>query len=133
MKLSNILEVYNIEPRYAWFEPAANAAGMKGVRLAFVEPTMPRFDSQIADAEEKHDNSRADRVKVKRDNYRKQGQTTFPNAPDLGWWLNTEDFYSGENNQRGLTKGNIFQRYPELEIFKSRKEAEAAARKADLI
>jgi hypothetical protein len=130
MKLT---EIYNVKPKYAWFEPATNSAGMKGVRLAFLEPTMPRFDAQIADATIKHDNARLDRVKTKRQNYKDQNQTTFPRSPDLGWWLNTEDFHSGENNQRGLTKGNIYQRYPDLEIFKSRKEAEAAAKKAGII
>jgi len=128
-----LFEIYNVKPQYAWFEPATNAAGMKGVRLAFLEPTMPRFNSQISDASQKNDHPRKERVQQKRQNYKNQGQTTFPNAPDLGWWLNTEDFEAGKNNQRGLTKGNIYQRYPDLEIFASRKEAEAAAKKSGLI
>ncbi len=128
-----LFELYKVTPKYAWFEPSTNAAGMRGVRLAFVEPTMPRFDAQISDARQKHDKSREERVKIKRDNYKIQGQRTFQKAPDLGWWLNTEDFYAGENNQRGLTKGNIYQKYPDLEIFKSRQEAEAAAKKDGLI
>ena len=128
-----LFEIYNVIPQYAWFEPAQNAAGMKGVRLAFVEPTMPRFDSQIADADQKGDVSRKERVMLKKDNYEKQGLKAFPNAPDLGWWLTSEDFERGENNERGLTKGNIYQRYPNLEIFKTREEAEEAAHKAGLI
>ena len=128
-----LLEIYNVKPHYAWFEPAVNSRGMKGVRLAFVEPTMPRFNAQIADATNKDDKSRTERVKIKRDNYAKQGQRTYPNAPDLGWWLNTEDFHAGENNQRGLTKGNVYQKYPDLEIFTSRKEAETAAEKDGVI
>lgn len=130
MKLT---EIYNPKPKYAWFEPSTNRLGMQGVRLAFVEPSIPRFDAQIADAREKQDLAREERVKTKRDNYRKQGQLTFAQAPDLGWWLTQEDFERGENNEAGLTKGNIYQRYPDLEIFPSRKEAEKAARKAGLI
>ena len=128
-----LLELYKVEPQFAWFEPSRNSKGMNGVRLAFVEPTMPRFDAQIADASQKNDQSRAERVKIKRDNYKQQGQLTFPRAPDLGWWLNTEDFEAGANNERGLTKGNIYQKYPNLQIFSSRKEAESAAKKAGLI
>lgn len=128
-----LVEIYNVTPKFAWFEPATNEAGMKGVRLAFIEPTMPRFDSQIADATAKKDISRLEKVKLKRDNYKQQGQTSFPKAPHLGWWLTTQDFYDGKNNQKGLTKGNIFQKYPDLEIFKTRKEAETAAKNAKII
>lgn len=128
-----LTEIYNPKPQFAWFEPSVNKSGMNGVKLAFVEPSIPRFDAQIADATDREDVARQERVKTKRDNYRKQGQLTFPHAPNLGWWLNQEDFENGENNEAGLSKGNIYQRYPKLEIFPSRKEAEVAAQKAGVI
>lgn len=125
-----LFELYNKNPRFAWFEPTKNKAGMSGVRLAYVEATMPRFDSQIKDAVDKDDKGRLDRIRLKKHNYEVQGQKTFPKAPDLGWWLSKEEFDRGDRSQQGMTKGNIYDKYPELEIFNSRKEAEKAAKEA---
>ncbi len=128
-----LFELYYPTPRYAWFEPSTNRLGMSGVRLAFVDPTIPRFDSQIADADEKGDKARKDRISIKKDNYKRQGHLTAAKAPDLGWWLTTQSYEAGEENEEGLTKGNIYKKYPELEIFSDRKSAEKAAKKAGVI
>lgn len=128
-----LTELYNPTPRYAWFEPSTNQLGMQGVRLAFVDPTIPRFDAQIADADDKGDVSRGERIRIKKDNYQRQGHLTAAKAPDLGWWLTTQSFEAGEENEEGLTKGNIYKKYSDLEIFKDRKEAEKAARRAGVI
>jgi len=133
MKLKRILELYNPTPKYAWFEPSTNGLGMSGVRLAFIDPTMPRFNAQIDDADNKGDLARKERITIKRDNYKRQGQLSFPNSPDLGWWLTSNAFEAGEENEEGLTKGNIYQRHPDLEIFPSREEAEKAAKKTGAV
>jgi len=130
MKLT---ELYKVIPKFAWFEPAKNGSGIEGVRLAFIEPTMPRFDSQIEDAISKKDKNRKERVMLKKQNYEKQGLKSFPKAPDLGWWLSKKEFDDGKNNEKGFTKGNVYQKHPDLEIFNSRKEAEKAAAKAGQI
>jgi len=130
MKLN---EIFKNEPKYAWFEPAKNNAGMNGVRLAFVEPTMPRFNAQIEDAARKKDKNRRERVELKKQNYLDKGETSFARAPDLGWWLSKEEFDQGKNNEKGFTKGNIYKNHPDLVIYGSRKEAESAAKKAGTI
>lgn len=128
-----LVEIYNPTPQYAWFEPSTNRKGMKGVRLAFVDPTIPRFNSQIADADEKGDESRKERIMRKSDNYKRQGQLTAATPPDLGWWLTSQAYEAGEGNEDGLTKGNIYKKYPDLQLFPNRKDAEKAAKKAGAI
>lgn len=124
-------EMYNIEPIFAWFEPSKGPEDLRGVRLAFIEPIAPKFDSRIEDATQKKDTKRAEETKLMKDNYLRQGQKFF--TPDLGWWMSEEDFHNGSGSFKGHTKGNVFQKYPDLQIFSSREEATKAAEKAGII
>ena len=127
-----LVEIYNPPKRFAWFEPATNG-GVNGVRLAILDPTMPRFNSQMEDAEEKHDDARRQRIALKKQNYAKQGEKTFANPPDLGWWTSRQEYNDGGNSKQGYTNRDINARYPELQIFDSREEAERAAKDAGVI
>ena len=122
-----LFEVYAIEPRYAWFEPAQGPHNVMGVRLAFVEPIKSRLDYQIQDATQKKDIRRKETIQFKKHNYLKQGEEIF--TPDLGWWPSSTDFENGNPNVSGWTKGNVFAKYPNLEIFPSKEAAIAAAKK----
>jgi hypothetical protein len=125
-----LLEIYNTEPRFAWLEPSSGPEDIMGVRLAFLEPVVPRLDSQIEDARTKKDHKREEMFRLRKDNYVKQGQKFF--TPDLGWWMSEIDFHGGKPGFNGKTKGNIFQKYPDLKIFPSREAAIKAAEKAGL-
>jgi len=126
-----LFEMYNIEPRFAWFEPSAGPENVSGVRLAFIEPIEPKFDAQIKDAHDKKDFKREEMFRLRKKNYIDNGQKFF--TPDLGWWMSEKDFHDGGNSFSGFTKGNIFQKYPDLEIFPSRDAAVVAAKKAKII
>lgn len=123
--------MYNIEPQFAWLEPASGPEDLKGVRLAFIEPIEPKFTAQIEDAANTKNAKREEMFRLRMQNYLKQGQTFF--TPDLGWWMSEEDFHNGGTSFGGSTKGNIFQKYPDLEIFPSRDAAVVAAKKAKVI
>lgn len=126
-----IFEMYNIEPKFAWFEPSSGPENVQGVRLAFIEPIEPKFDAQIQDAVNSGDEKKEEMFRMRKQNYIKQGQKYF--TPDLGWWMSEKDFHDGGNSFGGFTKGNVFQKYPDLEIFPSRDAAVIAAKKAKII
>lgn len=126
-----LFEMYSIEPKYAWFEPAPGPKGTGGVRLAFVEPIDPKFKSQIKDAHDAGDKKREEMISLKRHNYLKQGENML--TPDLGWWMSKEDFDQGNPNISGWTKGNVFAKYPDLEIFPSKEAAVKAAKQAGIL
>jgi hypothetical protein len=126
-----LFEVYNVEPQFAWLEPALGPEDIKGVRLAFVEPVIPRLNSQIEQAENAGDSKKAEMFRLRKENYIKQGQKFF--TPDLGWWMSEEDFHRGGNSFGGFTKGNVLKKYPDLQIFPSKEAAVVAAKKAKVI
>lgn len=126
-----LFEVYHIEPKYAWFEPAPGPMNTIGVRLAFIEPIEPKFNSQIEDAKNTGNKKREEMIALKKQNYLKQGANMI--TPDLGWWASKEDFDQGEPSFRGFTKGNVFQKHPDLEIFGSKEEAVKAAKAAGIL
>lgn len=126
-----LFEVYNIEPKFAWFEPAEGPMGTRGVRLAFIEPVEPKFNSQIEDAKKAGDKKRTDMIALKKQNYLKQGANML--TPDLGWWPTREEFENGQPSYRGYTKGNVYAKHPDLEIFNSKEEAVKAAKSAGIL
>lgn len=126
-----IFEVYNIEPRFAWLEPAEGPGGVMGVRLAFIEPVEPKFDSQIEDSRKTRNSKKEEMFRMRKKNYLAHGHKFF--TPDLGWWMSEEDFNGGGNSFGGFTKGNVLQKYPDLQIFPSQDEAVVAAKKAKVI
>lgn len=126
-----LFEIYNIDPRFAWFEPEVGPNSINGVRLAFIEPVGNRLDAQIQGARERQNPRQEEMFRLRKQNYTDSGQKFF--TPDLGWWMSEEDFHAGKDSASGITKGNVFQKYPNLEIFSSRKEAITAAKKAKII
>jgi hypothetical protein len=126
-----LFEVYNIEPQFAWLEPAQGPGNVMGVRLAFIEPIEPKLNAQIDDAHKKQDEKREEMMRLRKDNYKKQDEKFL--TPDLGWWMSDEEFHNGSNNFKGFTKGNIFQKYPDLQVYPSKDAAVVAAKKAKII
>lgn len=124
-------EVHQKNPQFAWLERASGPEDIVGVRLAYIEPVEASIKSHIEDARSKKDDKRAERLELRLQNYLNQGQKYF--TPDVGWWMSEESFHAGEGGFGGVTKGNIYQRYPNLQVFPTRKEAITAAEKAGII
>lgn len=126
-----LFEVYNVEPQFAWLEPALGPEDIRGVRLAFIEPMLPRLDAQVKQAASVDDKKKEEMFRLRKENYLKQGQKFF--TPDLGWWMSEKDFHDGGNSFGGFTKGNVLKKYPDLQIFPSKEAAIIAAKKAKII
>jgi hypothetical protein len=127
-------------PIFAWLEPSNGPEDIRGVRLAYIEPTKARHEHNLANATAANDERWINNVKRMGADLAKSGQSYY--TPDLGWWQSEQDFYGSKEGVSGLAgmtavRGpnveTLKAKYPDLHILKSREEAVAAAKQAGLI
>ena len=118
-------------PIFAWFEPSKGPEDIRGVRLAYIEPTRARQEYNLGRATAAKDERWATTVKQTGDALAKSGQKYY--TPDLGWWDNLEAFHSGKGGFGGTNSDTLYAKYPNLHIMKSREEAIAAAEQAGIL
>lgn len=137
MKLAELHEAEQAQPVLAWLDSQRGPNDIMGVTLRYVQPLVAQMDDVIAKAQEQADRGdgraaeRAKRLLQRKEEYVKAGQRYF--TPDLGWWMDEDDFQAGREGFGGVTKGLLQKKYPNLRIVSSEKEAAERAEEAGLI
>lgn len=117
-------------PVFAWLDPARGPENLKGVRLAYILPYKQHLAKIRQDAEAKGDERRLQNIERMEREQAKSGQKAL--TPDLGWWMNKEDFYADKEGFGGAMKSRVYTKHPGLQIMNSREEAFQAAEQAGL-
>lgn len=126
-----LFEINQPQPVFAWLEPAKGPENIQGIRLAFLEPLVPKHEEMIANAKEQKNEKRAQRLKDNLEQYKAKGQMFF--TPDFGWWMTEDDFHTSKEGFGGITKGRVMAQTPNLVIVSSREQAIKSAKEAGII
>lgn len=128
MKLFELNEVN--EPIFAWLDSARGPENLRGVRLAYVLPYKRHLAKIRQEAEAEGDERRLRNIERSEGEQAKSGQKAL--TPDLGWWMNKEDFYADKEGFGGAKKSRIYAKHPNLQVVDSREKAFQAAEEAGL-
>lgn len=116
---------------YAWLRPSRGPNDIMGVSLTYINPVKTHYEYVIDLAKKADDNNRVKRLEKEYQRTAQSGQTYF--TPSLGWWMKEEDFDAGRAGFDGVTKGKIFNQYPNLRVTSSEEEAIRLAKRDGII